>query len=249
MNYEVVLENFKKFLEKFDSKESMINMKVSHSYHVVGLASILAKRLNLEEEKVVFAKVLGLLHDLGRFYQYQETKEYNDLKTKMDHARTATEYLFQEKYIENFNISKKYYKILEKAIFNHNKLEIESGLTKEELFWAKFIRDIDKIDILRVCGTNFSLAFDEPVSKKVKTDFDAHTLVNRENIKNSSDTIISYLAFLYDLNFKESYLLLEETDNLELFIGSIEVVKGLEEEFNDYVNSIRAFLKEKVQDE
>ena len=100
-----------------------------------------------------------------------------------------------------------------------------------------------------MCGTNFSLAFDEHVSKKVKTDFDAHTLVNRENIKNSSDTIISYLAFLYDLNFKESYLLLEETDNLELFIGSIEVVKGLEEEFNDYVNSVRAFLKEKIQDE
>ena len=75
MNYEVVLENFKKFLEKFDSKESMINMKVSHSYHVVGLASILAKRLNLEEEKVVFAKVLGLLHDLGRFYQYQIMQE------------------------------------------------------------------------------------------------------------------------------------------------------------------------------
>lgn len=40
------------------------------------------------------------------------------------------------------------------AIKNHNKYKIEDGLTSKEEFFAKLIRDADKIDILYECEKN-----------------------------------------------------------------------------------------------
>ena len=40
--------------------------------------------------------------------------------------------------------------IIYKAINNHNKFEIERGLSERELLHCKIIRDADKLDIFRV---------------------------------------------------------------------------------------------------
>lgn len=149
INYENVLKEFKKYVEQFDSDNEMIAMKISHSYHVAELAKILGKRLELTEEEINLVKTIGLLHDIGRFVQYEKTKSYNAATTKIDHGKVATDYLFKEEHIQDFAIPEKYYSIVETAIYNHNKLEIETELTEEELFYVHLTRDADKIDIFR----------------------------------------------------------------------------------------------------
>lgn len=251
INYENVLKQFKIYLENFNTKDEMIAMKISHSYHTADLAMKLAKRLELREEEIVLAKTLGLLHDIGRFVQYEKTKTYNDFKAKVDHAKLATDYLFGEEHIKDFAIPKKYYSILEKAIYNHNKLKIEDGLKEKELFFAKFIRDVDKIDILRQEGvTPFGSSghFNSKVTDKVKKEFYEHHLIDSKEIQNISDTILTEIAYVFDINFKESYELLNETDNLELYLTSKEVSKECEEEYEEIKKEIRKYLEERICD-
>ncbi len=250
IDYEKVLKEFKKYLEKFDSKDEMIAMKISHSYHVANLANILSKRLELTEEEKNVAKTLGLLHDIGRFVQYEKEKFYSDVKTKIDHGALAVDYLFKEKHIKDFEIPEKYYWLIEKSIFNHNKLEIENGLSEKEDFFAKFLRDIDKIDIFRQQGTSVeNWVFKEPISKEVTKSFYEHHLVHMTDVANNTDYTVSQIAYLYDIYFKESYELLEETDNLELFLSTIDVEKGMEQEFEKIKKEARTYLKERIEKE
>lgn len=249
LNYDIVRQQFKKYFETFDVKDKRIAMKISHSYHVADLGRKLGKRLDLNEEELVLSETLGLLHDIGRFIQYEKMKSYNEVKTNINHGQEAINYLFQEGHIKDFGIPEKYYDIIKKAIFNHNKFEIEEGLNEKELFFAKLLRDIDKIDIFRQDATSSTLKnYDKPINKQVKKAFYNHTLVDNINIKTPSDAIVGELAFIFDINFKESYELLYDTDNLELFLTMIEVNKECTSEFDLIKKEIRKFLEERLED-
>ncbi len=248
INYEIVLKKFKEYLDHFDLNEKELAMKASHSYHVADLAKKLAKRMELTEEDTILAMTIGLLHDIGRFVQYEKTHCYSDIKSNIDHALVADNYLFSEGHIKDFAIDKKYHTVIRKAIQNHNKLAIESDLTEKELFFAKLIRDVDKIDIFRQDATSYEPNYNEPLTLEVKDMFYKHILIDRLNIKNKSDVIISVMAFVYDMNFKESYELLYDTDNLELYLSTINVQKGLENEFESVKKEIRNYLEERISE-
>lgn len=248
IDYTYVLKIFKKHIEKFNTKDPMVAMKVSHSYHVAHLASILAKRLELSKEEIVLAKVIGLLHGIGRLEQYEKAKTYNDTESKIDHGLVAIEYLFQENHIEDFKIPKKFYKIIEKSIFNHNKLEIEKGLNESEFFFAKFLRDIDKIDIFRQEAVmDYEFIFNEPISKEIKKAYFEHHLIDENYVKTKSDYFIAEIAYVFDIQIKESYELLVETDNLELYLSVIDVTKEYEREFEKIKKEVRDYIEERIK--
>lgn len=246
IDYNIVVEEFKKFLEKFDAKDPKIAMKIRHSYHVADLAGKLGKILELTEEDILLSKTIGLFHDIGRFFQYEK---YSDCKSKIDHASVGIEYLFENEHINDFKIPKRYYPIIEKAILNHNKLKIEDDLVDKELFFAKFLRDVDKIDILR---QNITLAesrsYSVPLTNSVKKSFYEHHLVDKKEIQNQSDTIVVEIAYVFDIEFKESYELLMETDNLELYLSVIDVTKEQEQEWEAIKKEIRNYLEERIRE-
>lgn len=248
INYENVLQEFKKYISNYDLQNKEVALKVSHSYHVADLAKKLAKRMNLNEEDTCLVMSIGLLHDIGRFIQYQKKQSYSDIKTKLDHAQLADTYLFKEGHIKDFGIDQKYHDIIRKSIINHNKLRIASDLEAKEMFYAKFIRDIDKIDILRVNATQYEFSFKEAISPKVKEAFYKHILIDNLDIENKSDYIVSQIAFIYDINFKESYELLNDTDNLEFFLSIVDVAKEWESEFDKLKKEIRNYLEERMHD-
>lgn len=249
IDYNHVLQKFKEYISEYNVQEPGIALKVSHSYHVADLAHILAKKLDLSEEEQILAKTIGLLHDIGRFPQYEKTKKYNDIKTHINHAELGVKYLFEEGHIKDFEIPEYFYPIIKKAILNHNKLKIEDDLSEKELLFAKFIRDIDKIDIYRAEATGFELTFEENITNDVKKMFENHTLIDLTKAKNESDNIVGTLAYLFDINFKESYELLDETDNLELFLSVIDVRKEVVKEFEELKKVVRFFLEGKIKND
>lgn len=62
-------EEFEKYVLKFDLQNENIKMKKDHSYRVEKESYNIAKSLELNEEQVQIAKLVGLLHDIGRFEQ------------------------------------------------------------------------------------------------------------------------------------------------------------------------------------
>ena len=125
-------------------------------------------------------------------------------------------------------------------------LKIESNLTEEELFFTKFIRDVDKIDIFRQEATSFEWQYNKTMSRKVRTVFYKHQLIDSKDLVSKTDSLIMQLAFIYDINFQESFELLLDTDNLELFFSVVEVDKELESEFENVKKELRTFIKERM---
>ena len=226
---EKALEEFNKYVENYDNKVEGINLKYNHSLVVMDLMGELAFRLGLDNEKIELAKVIGLLHDIGRFEQFKLYNEYSDRKTNFDHANYGADYLFKEGNIRNFIEDSKYDNIIEKAIRNHNKYQIEDGLSKEELLFSKMIRDMDKVDILKQDVIHFDVEFKaSEVTEEVLKNFKEEKSIELKFVKTKTDMTLVTLAFIFDFNFNESFDILVETDNFDLYLSMVNVSEDSE---------------------
>ena len=227
--YETAKQAFENYMGEFDKNNHLIQSKYHHTYQVVELMAELAFRLNLDREKMELAEIIGLLHDIGRFEQIKKFNLLSDNKTHFDHADESCVYLFEEGHIRDFIQDIQYDSILEKAIRNHNKFEIEEGLTQEELFFSKMIRDMDKVDIYRVLAVDFEQVFQaSEVTEEALKEFQKEKTICNRLVKSDSDRTLVRLAFIFDMNFNESFDILVEKDNFDLFLSMVEVSEGSE---------------------
>jgi putative nucleotidyltransferase with HDIG domain len=63
-----------------------IILKEKHTWMVVKNCENLAKHLNLNEHDSLLAKMIGLFHDVGRFYQFTVYRTFNDALSE-NHAK------------------------------------------------------------------------------------------------------------------------------------------------------------------
>lgn len=124
-----------------------IEMKEKHTGYVTANTRELAIHLKLSEHQIQMAELIGLLHDVGRFRQWQLYKTFVDAKSE-DHANLGVKTISEMPFLDFMDKSDK--DILLFAVKNHNKKEIEPAPTKRHLLFAKIIRDADKLDIFRV---------------------------------------------------------------------------------------------------
>lgn len=236
MDFSYAINNFDKYVDNFDLSNDKISLKKYHTYKVVEISEMLAKKLKLSDEEIYLAKLIGLLHDIGRF---EQVKKYNTFKDiKMDHADYGVKILFEDNLIRNFITDNKYDQIIYNAVKYHNKISLPNDLDEKTSLFCKIIRDADKIDILRVRTVEYENLFLDKVSPKVLEEFNNQTSVNYKNVNNKSDALIVIFAFFYDINFKESFEILKETNIFENFINSIRV----SEENNELFQKVKIKL-------
>ena len=91
------------------------------------------------------------------------------------------------------------------------------------------IRDMDKVDIYHQKAVNYNYIFNaSEVTEKVLNDFKDEKSIDSKYVNSKSDSIIGTLAFIFDINFDESFDILVETDNFDLFLSMIEVDENSE---------------------
>ena len=133
-------KQFKEYLKNFDTENEKNKLKIVHTYGVVKASEYIARDLNLSEEDIYLAKLIALLHDIGRFKQIKLYDNFIDNMENNDHADYGVKILFEENLIRKFIEDDKYDDIIYKAIFNHNKYKIEEGLNEKELLHAKLVK-------------------------------------------------------------------------------------------------------------
>ena len=232
IKYEIAEIAFKEYLENYDLEDGSIKLKVIHTYKVVEKSEYIAKNIGLDEENIALAKVIGLLHDIGRFEQVKQTKDFLD-NEKFNHADYGVKVLFEDNLIKKFGIDERYYKIIKKAIYNHNKYKIEEGLSEIELLHSKIIRDADKLDNFRVKEKeNFENIFPskynpetinyEVVSSKVYEDFMKHKCIKLGDRETQIDYWVCVIAFIFDLYFDVSLQYIKEKDYIDILVDRIQ---------------------------
>lgn len=247
--------SFKSFLKKYsDKKELGFELKVVHTYHVADTSKKIATNLNLSYEDIQLAELIGLLHDIGRFEEITFLKQFDSVN--FDHASYGVKILFDDNLIRNFIEDDKCDDIIKAAIDNHSRLRISDDLNERCLLHSKIIRDSDKLDNFRVKKEERIDAI-FPGKLNDKKDIEDSILSDKvyETIKNKKCvdirdrvTVLDYwvciLAFIFDLNFKESYKIVKDNDYINVLIdkfnyNDLETKEKMEDIriiMNDYIN-------------
>ena len=76
---------FEAYLDEYDREDDKIHLKIVHTYGVVDDAEAISRRMGLAEEDVQLAKVIGLLHDIGRFEQIKRFDSFEPELWSMRH--------------------------------------------------------------------------------------------------------------------------------------------------------------------
>lgn len=258
IDIEKAKNSFKKFLEKYSDKEKLaFKLKVVHTYHVVENAKQIAVKLNLPDEEIKLAELIALLHDIGRFEEINFLKQFDSVR--FDHASYAIKMLFEDNLIRTFIEDDRYDEIIKVAIYNHSRLAIEVGLNSQCLLHSKIIRDADKLD-------NFRVKKDEkieaifPGKVKSKDDMENSTLSDKvyNTVRNKKCvdihdrlTILDYwvcvLAFIFDLNFKETYKIVKKNNYINILIDRFKYNDLVtKERMEDIKNIINEFIDNNV---
>ena len=234
INFEQAKKAFKEYLQQYDLEYGKNELKIKHTYGVVKSSEYIAKKLLLDKEDIELAKLIGLLHDIGRFEQIKNFDCFIDSK-RVDHAILGNKILFKNNFIRNFVKDDKYDNIISKAILNHNRLSIEDNLKDRELLHAKIIRDADKTDNFRVKALddfeniidncNKKILENDVISEKIFTDFMNSKIIVREDRNTYMDFWVSYIAFIFDFNYKYGLEYIKEKNYINKIINRLDYKK------------------------
>lgn len=208
-----------------------VDKKLEHILRVAEISKKIATELNLETEQIKLAELIGLLHDIGRFEQIKQLKEYNE--NKLDHAEFGVKVLFENNIIRKFIEDNKYDEIIKKAIYNHNKYQIQEDVNEKELLHCKIIRDSDKLDNFRVkekekLENMFPKIYNEEtinyekISPKVYEDFMKNKCIELNDRKTMIDYWVCVIAFIFDLNFDISLKYIRDNNYIDILVNRIE---------------------------
>ena len=135
------------FLETDAEGIKNIQLKIVHTGKVCEAMAQLAAGENLTENQALIASAVALLHDVGRFPQYQRWRTFRDSESD-NHARLAIDVIRQEKLLDELDPTERL--LIEEAVRFHNLLEVPALFHSPSRLSINLIRDADKIDIWRV---------------------------------------------------------------------------------------------------
>ncbi len=186
------------------------NMKIEHTARVQKNIIDLCNSLNLSIEQTNLARMIAILHDIGRYEQYLHFGTFKDNES-VDHASLGLDVIKRENFLGNYESKDLIYT----AINFHNKKDLPSTISEDELLFCKLIRDADKLDIYALI-TNYyeqektskkrslelSLPDTSEISSAVYNSLMEKKIVDLDDVKNLNDFKLLQIGWIYDINFE-----------------------------------------------
>ena len=229
----------KEYITRYNPENPRIALKIAHIYRTSEKAKWLAEKLKLNQEDILLAELIGLLHDIGRFEQIKQYNTFFD-KDSINHGEYGVKILFDDGLIRDSD----YDEIIKKAIMNHNRNRSKDINNSRELTHCKIIRDADKLDIYYVLlNDSIEAAYPldrypkEPISKEIKNEFISNHQIDYGNVKTCVDLLIGQIAYLFDINYLYSLEKIKEANYIN------EIIKRFHPEKEETIKDL-ALLNE-----
>lgn len=248
--YNFFKEWAKQYIRTFQEVDPLhqqcLDLKEAHTFRVCEAIERISSGIGLLENNTRIAYVTALFHDIGRFPQYQKYRTFRDPDSD-NHAKLSIWELNRHHVLHTLNFPER--QIISRAIFFHNRLRIPENLDPETLLHCQLIRDADKVDILRVMSEHFQMA--ESLRNPVITlGLGADSLVREEvyrmlldgqiknytKLKTINEFKVLQMSWVFDINFRPTFEILKERDNIGLLAASLPDTPLLREAV-DFVNS------------
>lgn len=253
MNIQYAKQEFERYLDHYDREDDKVRLKIVHTYGVMDRSLEIAKRMGLKEEDRELASLIGLLHDIGRFEQLKRYASFEP--DTMDHAAFGVKILFEEGMIRKFVKEDTWDGIIRTAIARHSDFRLEGVRDSRSLLHARLIRDADKIDNCRVkledsMETILGVTEEETGSTRISPGV-MEQFLRKESIlasarKTKMDYWLSYIAYFFDINFKESRDIIREQDYVNRLIDRIPYS---DPETKEKMEVVRRMLTEEMKGE
>jgi len=256
---EQILEKGKQFFEDYTKKltkskdfyiSDNLQLKKDHSLRVAKLSAYIAEKLNLDEQECQLAEFIGLMHDLGRFPQFEKYQSFDDLKTE-DHAALSVGVLKDADFFRELSESEQ--QIIIQTIEMHNKIAITSK-DKPVILFSQILRDADKLDLWELAVSYLkrdgsfglpSISYNLPktpgVSEAVIKGMLLAKPISKKDLQSVNDFKLFLMAMVYDLNFKASFLVL---NHKQLITKIYDTLPKRDDVINVY-RQIRLFIENK----
>lgn len=227
---------YKEYISNYNPENPKIALKIAHIFRTAEKAKKIAINLNISEEDIELAELIGMLHDIGRFEQLKQFNTYND-RESFNHGEYGAKILFEDRLIEKFIEDRQYDRIIYLAVINHNRDNIEEGLNARESLHCKIIRDADKWDIfyVSVIESNEALwgtsnpVFNHEITPEIFDGYMETGRIDYSKRKIKEDSLIAHIAHVFDIYF--DYTL----DNIKNE-NYLEIIKNRYEYKNDVLN-------------
>lgn len=245
----------KKYVDQYDLEDKRIKLKLAHIQRTASIAKEIAKKLNLKEEEVKLAELIGLLHDIGRFEQVKRYGTFID-KNSINHGELGIQILFEEGIIRNFVEDRQYDEIIKKAILNHNKGKKDLSFSNErEELHSKIIRDADKTDIIYIFTFEEKQVVWEKAdfSKEKMTDEIYREFIEEKEIKyqerrTAVDLLVSHFCFIYDFNYNYGLQIIKQKNYMKKIYNRFKFEdKKTEDRMKHIYKKIEEYLESKKE--
>jgi putative nucleotidyltransferase with HDIG domain len=230
----IILKNwFHAYVQGFYSTDEQlqfhIRLKEEHTLRVLENAVRIATWLACTSEQIQVIKIAALLHDIGRFQQFQTYRTFND-SLSVNHAQLGLDVLEKSGSMIRAGLCDKQQEIIKKAVLYHNRRHLPLGKSGDWLIPAQIIRDADKIDIFSMLVTKDKdtkippaqeIQNEDLYSVKIIEDILQGKLVEYPDIRTRNDLMLFRLSWIYDIYFSYSFAYIIEQGYLEQLIAML----------------------------
>ena len=257
--------------DNFDTSIIQIKHKIGHTLRVIQNSEKLARMMSLSSEQIFIAKIIALLHDIFRapqltenasFWDYDAVSEEDKKKliSTINHADGAVQILKADssELLRYFVPMNWYDHLITSSIWFHSKIEIEEDyLSDEEVFFAKLIRDADKLDslfarahldMMEIEGWEKSKIEKSEISEGIYNAFVEERTIFGPDRDSDADYYFFITAFPFGLYFKEAFEIAVEKNYVA---GMRNVVKFSKEHVQaqamDMFDRLEAFIVYKAE--
>jgi HD superfamily phosphohydrolase YqeK len=228
-----------------------INIKREHTERVVEEILEIGEKTGLNDFELNLAEIIALLHDIGRFEQYDRYRTFSDRKSE-DHAELGIKVLNQHHVLDR--IDGNFKRLIMCSIKYHNRPFLPSDETNECLFYSRLIRDADKLDIWRVVteyyhrrngNRNPALELELPetpeISDEVYTAMMNKQIVDIRYVKNINDIKLLQAGWIYDINFYPTFECIRKRQIMESLKNVLPKTKKIKAVFD----TIGSFIEDR----
>jgi len=237
---------FDRYVDGFRNQDgalpATLELKYRHSRRVAENAGMIAEGLNLTPEEIRLAEACGLVHDIGRFPQYDRYGSFHDAST-VDHGAAGRETLETEGL--PLLIDADDWKRMACAVEYHNRktADIPKDIPEDARRFLELIRDADKLDIMElvlqsVARDGFSelpemlphIRLERELTPLVMEEVQKTKTVSVESLQTVTDFLVMLASWFYDFNYAPARRLAASRDiigRLERELPDTEAIREL----------------------
>lgn len=222
--------------------------KKAHTARVVENMVFLGTSLQLSPQQMWVAKAAALLHDIGRFTQFETYGTFLDTASK-NHGALGAGVIREHRLLASWPIPEK--RQIIRSVALHNAYRLPREMDRDTLFLTRLLRDADKLDIFHVVIQKYlgadplengylthNLVDDGLVSKFLVGRILKKELIDNRQVRSVNDLKLLQISWVFDLNFKPAIRQVNDLGFIPLILSTLpdsDLLTALADFMKDYL--------------